>query len=129
MCGPLAIMTQVNHQDIAVALALYSMFGSIGQAIGFGISGAIWTNDLPKEMYKALPEYAKNETAALYGDMIKQMADPVGTPIRDAVIHAYGVVQRQMVIAGCAFLPFIVICVLVWHNKPIDRKQTKGNVF
>ncbi|RTE72622.1 hypothetical protein BHE90_012974 [Fusarium euwallaceae] len=129
MCGPLAIMTQVNHQDIAVALALYSMFGSIGQAIGFGISGAIWTNDLPKEMYKALPESAKNQTAALYGDMVLQMADPVGTPIRDAVIHAYGVVQRQMIIAGCAFLPFIIICVLVWHNKPIDRKQTKGNVF
>ncbi|KAF4992613.1 hypothetical protein FDECE_13664 [Fusarium decemcellulare] len=129
MTAPLAIMTQVNHQEIAVALALYSMFGSIGQAIGFGISGALWTNDLPKELYKALPESAKNQTATLYGDMTLQMADPIGTPIRDAVVHAYGVVQRQMVIAGCAFLPFIVICVIVWRNKPIDRKQTKGNVF
>ncbi|KAM5347879.1 hypothetical protein ACJ41O_007703 [Fusarium nematophilum] len=129
MTGPLAIMTQVNHQEIAVVLALHSMFGSIGQAIGFGISGALWTNDLPKELYKALPESAKNQTAELYGDINLQMADPFGTPVRDAVVHAYGVVQREMVIAGCAFLPFIVICVIVWRNKPIDRKQTKGNVF
>ncbi|KAK2675769.1 MFS transporter superfamily [Fusarium oxysporum f. sp. vasinfectum] len=129
MTGPLAIMTQVTHQEIAVVLALYSMFGSIGQAIGFGISGALWTNDLPREMYKALPQDAKNQTAALYGDMKLQMADPIGTPIRDAVVHAYGVVQREMVIAGCAFLPLICICVIVWRNKPIDRQQTKGNVF
>ncbi|CZS74155.1 unnamed protein product [Fusarium graminearum] len=129
MCGPLAIMTQVTHQEIAVVLALYSMFGSIGQAIGFGISGALWTNDLPREMYNALPQDAKNQTAALYGDMKLQMADPIGTPIRDAVIYAYGVVQREMVIAGCAFLPLICVCVLVWRNKPIDKQQTKGNVF
>ncbi|KAF4980093.1 hypothetical protein FZEAL_3814 [Fusarium zealandicum] len=129
MTGPLAIMTEVNHQEIAVVLALHSMFGSIGQAIGFGISGAIWNNDLPKEMYKALPNDAKNQTAALFGDINLQMADPIGTPVRDGVIYAYGVVQRQMVIAGCAFLPLIVISVLVWRNLPIDRKQTKGNVF
>ncbi|KAM0362617.1 hypothetical protein ACHAP4_001365 [Fusarium culmorum] len=108
MCGPLAIMTQ---------------------AIGFGISGALWTNDLPREMYNALPQDAKNQTAALYGDMKLQMADPIGTPIRDAVIYAYGVVQREMVIAGCAFLPLICVCVLVWRNKPIDKQQTKGNGF
>ncbi|KAF5657950.1 major facilitator superfamily transporter [Fusarium heterosporum] len=129
MTGPLAIMAQVTHQEIAVVLALYSMFGSIGQAIGFGISGALWTNDLPWEMHSALPQDAKNQTAALYGDIKLQMADPIGTPVRDAVVYAYGVVQREMVIAGCAFLPLICICVLVWRNKPIDRQQTKGNVF
>ncbi|KAF4499718.1 siderophore iron transporter mirB [Fusarium agapanthi] len=126
------VMCQVFHGyppgDCSCA-ALYSMFGSIGQAIGFGISGALWTNDLPREMYKALPQDAKNQTAALYGDMKLQMADPIGTPIRDAVVHAYGVVQREMVIAGCAFLPLICICVIAWRNKPIDRQQTKGNVF
>lgn len=129
MCGPLAIMTSVSHQELAVALALYSMFGSIGQAIGFGISGALWTNDLPKEIYKALPADAKNQSAAIYGDITLQMEHPVGNPIRDGVVAAYGVVQREMVIAGCAFLPFICISVLVWRNLPIDRKQTKGNVL
>ncbi|CAJ0549389.1 Ff.00g030020.m01.CDS01 [Fusarium sp. VM40] len=91
-------MCQVFHghsPEIAVVIALYSIFGSIGQAIGFGISGALWTNDLPTEMFKALPQDAKSQTASLYGDMKLQMADPIGMTIRDAVIHAYGVVQRE----------------------------------
>lgn len=129
MTGPLALMASVGHQDIAVVIALHGMFSSIGRAIGLGISGAIWTNDLPRELNKALPDYAKNQSAAIYGDIKKQFAYPIGHPIRDAVIVAYGVVQRRMVIAGCAILPFIIICVLVWRNLPIDRKQTKGNVF
>ncbi|KAF7554037.1 hypothetical protein G7046_g6932 [Stylonectria norvegica] len=129
MTGPLALMTAVSHQELAVVLALHSMFGSIGQAIGFGISGAIWTNDLPKQLLQSLPDNAKNQTTTIYGDIKEQLRYPIGDPIRDAVIHAYGVVQRQMVIAGCAFLPLIVICVVIWHNKPLDRKQTKGNVF
>lgn len=129
MCGPLAIMTEVTHSEIAAVLAMHGLFASMGQAIGFAISGAIWTNDLYKELYKALPADAKDQAATLYGDISAQKADPIGTPVRDAVIHAYGVVQRQMVIAGCALLPFIVVCVFIWHNKPITKKQVKGNVF
>lgn len=130
MTAPLAIMASVDHQELAVVLAIYGMFGSIGQAIGFAVSGSIWTNELPKELGEFLPEGVKNETMALYGDITKQMEYPIGTPIRDAVIGAYGVVQRQMVIAGCAFLPFIIVCVLIWRNLPIkERKQTKGTVF
>ncbi|KAH6958486.1 hypothetical protein HG530_010091 [Fusarium avenaceum] len=104
------------------------MFGSIGQAIGFGISGALWTNDLPTEMFKALPQDAKSQAAALYGDMKLQMADPIGTTIRDAVIHAFRVVQRERW-SGCAFLPLICTCVLIWRNKPTYRQQMKGKVF
>ncbi|GJN66742.1 siderophore iron transporter mirB [Purpureocillium lilacinum] len=129
MTGPLALMASVGHQDIAVVLALHGMFSSIGRSIGLGISGAIWNNDLPVEIYRELPDNAKNQSAALFGDMRLQLHDPLGTPIRDAVVAAYGTVQRRMVIAGCAILPFIVACVLVWRNLPIDRKQTKGTVF
>lgn len=129
MTGPLALMASVSHQEIAVVLALHGMFASIGRSIGLGISGAIWNNDLPVELYRELPDSAKNQTAALFGDIRLQMRDPIGTPIRDAVILAYGTVQRRMVIAGCAILPFIVASVVVWKNLPIDRKQTKGNVF
>ena len=58
------------------------------------------------------------------------MEFPIGNPIRDGVVEAYGAVQREMVIAGCAFLPFIIVSVLVWRNLPIkERKQTKGTVF
>jgi len=130
MTGPLAIMASVDHQELAVVLAIYGMFGSIGQAVGFAVSGSIWTNDLPRELNEHLPVGSKNESMAIYGDITKQMEFPIGNPIRDGVVDAYGAVQREMVIAGCAFLPFIIVSVLVWRNLPIkERKQTKGTVF
>lgn len=46
-------------------------------------------------MFKALPQDAKIQAVAIYGNMKLQMADPIDTAIRDAVIPAYGVVQRE----------------------------------
>lgn len=130
MTGPLAIMASVDHQELAIVLAIYGMFGSIGQAIGFAVSGSIWTSDMPQELNKNLPVGSKNESMVVYGDITKQMKFPIRNPVRDGVVSAYGAVQREMVIAGCAFLPFIIVSVLVWRNLPIkERKQTKGTVF
>lgn len=129
MTAPLAIMTTVTHQELAVVLALHSMFGSIGQAIGFAVSGAIWTNELPGRLYYELPDSAKAQSRVIFGKITEQMRYPIGNPVRDGVIRAYAYVQRHMVIAGCAFLPAIIVCVVVWRNLPLDKKQTKGTVF
>ncbi|PHH60607.1 hypothetical protein CDD82_2259 [Ophiocordyceps australis] len=130
MAAPLALMSSVSHQDVAAVIALKSMFGSIGSALGFAIAGALWTNNLPDEIKKALPDEAKSQAAALYASITAQTEHPLGHAIRDAVVKAYGIVQRRMVIAGCVFLPFIVACVVMWHNRPVPKKaQTKGNVF
>ena len=43
----LAIMASISHQEIAVALAIFSLFGSIGAAVGLAVAGAIWTQLLP----------------------------------------------------------------------------------
>ncbi|PHH65861.1 hypothetical protein CDD81_1230 [Ophiocordyceps australis] len=130
MAAPLALMSSVSHQDVAAVIALKSMFCSIGAALGFAIAGALWTNNLPGEIEKALPDDAKGQAAELYASIKTQTAHPLGHVIRDAVVEAYGIVQRRMVIAGCAFLPFIVACVVIWHNRPVPKRaQTKGNVL
>ncbi|KAF4974701.1 hypothetical protein FZEAL_8425 [Fusarium zealandicum] len=130
----LAIMASVSHQDVAVALALWSMFGSIGSAIGLAIAGGIWTNILPDELANRLPESAQNMTATIYGDIVVQMSYPKDSPERDAIIGAYDVVQQKMVIAGACFIPLCVVCLLMWKNIDIRQKdarstQAKGMVF
>ncbi|CAM1502212.1 Fc.00g041960.m01.CDS01 [Cosmosporella sp. VM-42] len=50
MTAQLAVMSTVNHQEVAVALALWSMFVSIGAAIGIDIAGALWTSIFPTEL-------------------------------------------------------------------------------
>lgn len=132
--GQMGVMASVNHQEVAVALALYSMFGSIGSGIGQAVAGSLWTNTLFDELVRRLPEEFMDQAATIYGDIEVQMSYPMGSDVRNAINGAYADVQRKMVIAGSAFLPILVICVVVWKNISLKQKsgesgQPKGNVW
>ncbi|KAI0860649.1 MFS general substrate transporter [Xylaria cubensis] len=133
--GQLAVMASVPHQQIAVGVALYGLFGSIGSAIGNAVAGAIWNNVLPQKLEEFLPGDVKNRTAEIFGSIEVQQSFPFGTPERDAIVAAYGDVQRKLVIAGSAFLPLAVIFIFVWKNINVRKleathgTQTKGTIF
>ncbi|KAI0973813.1 MFS general substrate transporter [Xylaria arbuscula] len=133
--GQLAVMASVPHQQVAVGLALYGLFGSIGSAIGNAIAGAIWNNVLPQKLEEFLPADVKNQTAEIFGSIVVQQSYPFGTPERDAIVAAYGDVQRKLVIAGSAFLPLAVIFIFVWKNINVKKleathgTQSKGTIF
>lgn len=135
LTGQLAIMASVGHQEIAVALALFGLFGSVGAAIGLAIAGAIWNNVLPQKLLELLPADSKDQMATIFGDINVQLSYPIGSPVRDAIEGAYSDVQRKMVIAGAAFTPLCLLCVLIMKNinvrnlEAVNGKQTKGNVF
>lgn len=132
VCGQLAVMAPVSHQEISAVLAIWSLFGSIGAAVGFAVAGGMWTNIVPGQLYERLPEASKNMSMAIYGDMVLQMSYADGTPERDAIVGAYADAQRKMVIVGVCLVPLCLLCVLFWRNinvKKINREQTKGNVF
>lgn len=135
LCAQMAIMASVTHQEIAVSLAMFGLFGSIGASIGYAIAGGLWTNILPGKILEFLPEENKNLTATIYGSIIEQMSYPMGSPIRDAVIAAYADVQRKMVIAGSCFIPLCLVALLMWKNINVKKleetrgKQTKGTVW
>lgn len=134
LTAQLAVMSSVNHQEVAVGIALFGLFGSIGLAIGLAISGAIWTNVLPEELLKTLPDNMKDQAATIYGDITVQLSYPMGSTTRDAIIEAYSNVMHKMIIAGCAFIPVCAICILMWRDIDIRKKdeksdQAKGTVF
>ncbi|KAI0430884.1 MFS general substrate transporter [Xylaria sp. FL1042] len=131
----LAVMASVPHQQVAVGLALYGLFGSIGSAIGNAIAGAIWNNILPQKLEEFLPADVKNRTAEIFGSIEVQQSFPFGTPERDAIVAAYGDVQRKLVIAGSAFLPVAILLIFVWKNINVKKleamhgTQSKGTIF
>lgn len=135
LTGQLAIMASVDHQHIAVAIALFGLFGSIGQAIGFAIAGGIWTNSMQDKILNYLPDNAKDQAAQIYGSIEVQMSYPRGTPERDAIIHAYSDVQRIMAIAGSCVMAVCILCLFLWRSINVKKleeekgKQTKGTVF
>ncbi|KAH6885195.1 major facilitator superfamily domain-containing protein [Thelonectria olida] len=135
LTAQLAIMASVTHQEIAVSIALFGLFGSIGAAMGFAIAGGLWTNILPQQLLARLPEDSKDQMATIYGDITVQLSYPPGSPVRDAINAAYSDVQRKMVITGVAIMPLCIACLFLWKNINVRKlekthgTQTKGTVW
>lgn len=61
---------------------------SIGSSLGNTISGALWTQVLPKKLESSLGDAALAKS--VYGDPFTFIAEnPMGTPVREAVVVAY----------------------------------------
>lgn len=135
LTAQLAIMSSVSHQEVAVGIALFGLFGSIGASIGQAVAGAMWVNLLPDRLTENLPEDTKDKAMEIFGDITIQLSYPMGSPVRDAIIEAYGFVQRRMVIVGACFLPCCLVCLFMWRNINIIQleaqrgKQNKRNVL
>jgi hypothetical protein len=134
-CGCLAVMAPVTQQEIAAVLAVWGLFASIGASTGFAIAGALWNNILPEQLAKRLPADSQYSATEVFASLEMQMSFADGSPERDAVVGAYGYVQRVMVIVGACLIPLCLFAIFIWKDinvKKLEREhgeQTKGNVF
>jgi hypothetical protein len=124
-----AVMAAAEHGEIAAVLAMLGLFGYIGGAIGNSISGAIWTNTLPEQLQKMLPEQCAADWETIYNDLTVQLSYPMDDPCREAIIQSYGVAQKRMLIAGTAIMAISLVCVFLIKNIKINKQQMKGVLF
>lgn len=124
----------MKHQEVAVGLALFGLFGSIGASIGEAIAGAMRTNILYERLEFYLPAESKDLAASIYASLETQL-EYAGTPTGEAINQAYGYGMRIMVICGVCFIPLCIGCLSLWRDvnvKKIERekgKQMSGMVF
>jgi hypothetical protein len=52
----------VPHQDVALVIALLSLWTSIGASIGSAIASAVWTHAMPINLRQFIPVSAANDT-------------------------------------------------------------------
>ncbi|KAJ6190075.1 hypothetical protein N7519_000096 [Penicillium mononematosum] len=132
VCGQIAVMAIVTHQEVAVVIAIWGLFGSIGAAVGSAIAGGMWNNMFLKELTERLPLESKHLAATIYANIVTQMKYADGTPEREAIVGAYADIQRKMVIVGVCFVPLCIVCTWFWRNvnvKKLQKEQTTGNVW
>ncbi|CRG84194.1 Siderophore iron transporter mirB [Talaromyces islandicus] len=130
LCTQMAVMVSVGHNEVAVVLALHTVFGSMGAAIGLAISGAIWTNTLPRAIHNHLPEAQKDQYMTIYSSLKTQLSYKWGSPVREAIVAAYGDTQRLLAVTGACFIPLMFIMIFAWKDLDVRRVvQTRGNVF
>ena len=127
LTSEIAMMSQGQHQHVAVILACLNLFCSIGSAIGQTLSSAIWTGIFPGALRRNLPP--GTNVASIYGSLKVQLSYPIGSVERIAINAAYAHTQRLMLIASLGSLAGAIICVCLWRNTKIsDFKQVKGTV-
>lgn len=130
LCVQLAVLAAVDHQHVAAVLAMLFVMGSIGDAVGSAISGAIWTNTFLPELERRLPESASANLYPIYESLTAQLSYAVGSPERIAIDQAYGYAQTRMLASGTAFMALGFIWVAMIKNLNVKTMtQTKGNVL
>jgi hypothetical protein len=125
-----AILSVPTHNDAASALAILEMFGTVGDAVGASVSGAIWTQLFPNYLQTLLPEESVGDWETIYDSLDVQLSYPVGNVTRTAISQAYGDTQTWMVTAGTIFMAFSLSCIFIIRDVKLDTKsQVKGLLF
>lgn len=99
----LALQAACNHQDVAVATAMFLTMANVGGAVGSAVSGAVWSNLLPGKLERGLADLpAREDITLIYNSYIAAMGYEWGSEERIAINKAYEEVFRiQLIIACC----------------------------
>lgn len=126
----MAVMSAADRDGVPMVLSILSLFSSIGGAIGYSVTGAIYANTFPEALYKALPESAKANYTEIYtGGYTLQTSYPVGSDIRTAIDSAWGTYEKAACTASTCFLILAIPAIAMWKNYNVDRKQNKGTMI
>lgn len=108
-----AAQASVPHQDLALTVALLSLWTKIGAAIGSAIAYIVWSNRMPVLLREYMPTTVTEEQInAFYGNIRLIREYEIDHPIRQAAIRAYSeTVWHLFVPALClCFIPLIAAC-------------------
>ncbi|KAH8736144.1 major facilitator superfamily domain-containing protein [Ilyonectria robusta] len=126
----LAVLAAVDHQHVASTLALLQVVGTVGDAMGNTISGAIWTNTFEKALERNLPASALPSLEDIYEDLTTQLSYPVGSVTRLAIQKSYAYAQTRMLAAGTGMMVLAFVWVLMIKNIDLHKTpQVKGMVW
>lgn len=127
-----SIQACTKHEHMAVVTALYLASYNIGSGLGGAVSGAIWTQILPKKLLEELKDPKLAEYA--YSNPLGSASDAGfiyhyawGTPERDAVTRAYKKVQRILLVVGTCLCVPLIVCAVFTRDKPLESVQSLSN--
>lgn len=125
-----ALQAVCKHEHVGIISSLFFATYQVGAGIGSAISGAIWTNLMPKTLHanlaKVMPaDLAATTAKSVYGSPIKFIAQyKVGTPERMAVDESYRHLTRLLCISGIVFSSLLVIASLFLDNPILTDKRS-----
>ncbi|KAI5465015.1 major facilitator superfamily domain-containing protein [Mariannaea sp. PMI_226] len=120
-----SLQAYVPHEHLAAMTGLFLATYNVGSALGYAVSGSIWTQIMPGELAKNLKGINETLAVTAYADPFTAALEwPMGTPEREAIITSYRHVQRYLTITGiCLCIPLIAFA-LALRNPKLNDEQT-----
>ncbi|KAK1623298.1 major facilitator superfamily domain-containing protein [Colletotrichum phormii] len=120
-----ASQASVPHQDVALAIALLSLWSKIGSSIGSAIVAVIWADKIPKLLREYLPATATDkDVKTLFGSVrtirTKYAFDD---PMRQGAIEAYRRTLYYCLVPALALAFVPLIAALFQTNFYLGKQQ------
>lgn len=116
----------VSHEHMATVTSVYLASYYIGSSVGSAISGAIWTQLLPKSLSNHLGN--SDLVASAYGDPMTFIVDYAwNTTERQQVVTAYRETQRILLIAGTCLCVLLIGFSLFLRDTKLETVQSLKN--
>lgn len=122
VCEQVTVMAVSPQQRIPAVIATETLMASVGTAIGSAVSGAIWAGTFPQKLTEALPDHDAKLAHEIYDSIYVQLSYARGTPIGDAIVHAYGTSLQVMVITSMCLYVGAGLCVACWRNVNLGKR-------
>ncbi|KAK3988930.1 major facilitator superfamily domain-containing protein [Cladorrhinum sp. PSN332] len=127
VAAELAMMSEVDHQQMAAILAILDLFGSVGTAVGSSVAAGVWTTVFPDALEKHLPNASPQVLKNVFGSLYAQLGYKIGTPNRIGISYAYADAQEYLLIVATCVLG--VACVLTWFWRDVKLSNKSYNGF
>jgi MFS family permease len=111
-----------KHKEVAMVTSLFLTTLELGGAIGQGISGSVWTQNLEKKLTLYLPEANKVNASLIYSELTVEAYNyPIGSDARIAINRAVNETMQMFMIGALVCSAAIIPLSLLLKNIKLDQ--------
>ncbi|CCH47159.1 Siderophore iron transporter [Wickerhamomyces ciferrii] len=125
-----SVQAVTSHDNMATVSALMYTMYRIGSAVGNAVSGAIWSNLLPKRLVKNMAQFnnATLASSAYVSPYTFIVEYPYGTPVRSAMIEAYKHIQRMETLVAIVFCALMIFIAFFLRDPELTNEQAHNDL-
>ncbi|KAJ0426904.1 major facilitator superfamily domain-containing protein [Aspergillus carlsbadensis] len=120
------MQASVSQSNMAAVTALFSASLGVGSAISGAVGGGVWTELLPRNLRRNLPDEAQSQLPAILGSVVVATSFEWGTPVRDAINKSYHDTFRTLLLIAVILQAFAIVAGVLVEDisiKEVDEAR------
>ncbi|KAL3463894.1 major facilitator superfamily domain-containing protein [Aspergillus heterothallicus] len=127
----LGMQASVSQANMAAVTALFTASLGVGSAISGAVGGGVWTELLPRNLGRNLPDEVQSQLPAILGSVVVATSFEWDTPIRNAINKSYHDTFRTMLLIGLILQVFATVAALLvqdFNLKEVEETRDYGGI-